>query len=241
MSLIDKFTRPNILYYPGCLTKFTLPKIHKNYQTILSKEGIDFMLLNDQEVCCGSPAKNAGDQKIFLKLAEKNLEVFTAHSIGKIITACPGCALVFRQDYPRLLGAKWKIKTFHITEIIEPKKATTKKKIEMSYHDSCHLGRGLSIYEAPRRLIESSGYQVKEMLLNREKSFCCGGGGGVKSNHSELSNQIAKDRIDQAKENGAEAICTACPMCYANLKENSAGFQVKELSELILEDDKITN
>ena len=71
------------------------------------------------------------------------------------------------------------------------------------------------------------------MELNSLKSFCCGGGGGVKSNDPELSNEIAKDRISQAKKTGADCLITACPMCYMNLKENSKEMDVKELSDIL--------
>ena len=235
MSLFKKiFKDTNTLYYPGCLTKFALQDIQKRYEKILRNEGIDFIVLKDDELCCGSPVKNAGKPEEFKKLAKKNLKVFKEHGIGKIITNCPACAVVFKKDYAEILGDKWDIEVKHITEIIKPKDKEKQNK-KVTYHDPCHLGREMGIYDQPREIICSQGLDLKEMELCRNKSYCCGGGGGVKSNFSDLSNSIAKNRIRQAKKTEAECLITSCPMCFANLKENSNGLEVKELSE-ILED-----
>jgi heterodisulfide reductase subunit D len=223
------------LYYPGCLTKFALKDIQENYKKILEKEGIDYIMLKEKEFCCGSPVKNAGAEKEFNSLVEKNLKVFKEHGVDMIISNCPACVAVFKNDYKEILGDKWDIEVKHITEIINPKgdKLPTTNQQSATYHDPCHLGRQLGVYDQPRNIIKKAGYELKEMDLSRNKSFCCGGGGGVKSNNPELSNRIAKDRIGQARKTGAKHLITSCPMCYANLKENKENIEVVEISEII--------
>ena len=192
-------------------------------------------MLGDNEVCCGSPVKNAGAEEQFKKLARKNLEIFKQHGVGRIITNCPACALVLKKDYKEVLGEQWDMEVLHFTEL-ELKKSAKKGKSDkvVTYHDPCHLGRALGIYEQPRKMIRDAGFEIDEMELSNFKSFCCGGGGGVKTNDGELSDRIAKDRIDQAKKTKAETIVTPCPMCWAHLKENSGDdIEVKELSEII--------
>jgi len=252
MSIFKKiFKDSNILYYPGCLTKFALEDIQEKYKKILEKEGIDFIMLKDEELCCGSPVKNAGEPEAFKELAEKNLQIFKSHGVGTIITNCPACAVVLKKDYAEILGEKWDIEVKHMTEIIKPidaslqlregnggKGKSEKKNKTATYHDPCHLGRAMGIYDQPREIICSQGFELKEMELCRNKSYCCGGGGGVKSNFPELANSIAKDRINQAKKTGADILITPCPMCYANLKENKGDMEVKELSEILEEDNK---
>ena len=236
MKFIKKIFQSNTLYYPGCLTKFALPEILDGYKEILDQEGIDFITLSDKELCCGSPVKNAGAEKEFEKLAQKNLEVFKQHSIGKIITNCPACAVVFKKDYQKILGNKWEIEVSHISEIIEKSLPKIKKmKGKCTYHDSCHLGRELKIYDQPRRIIEKCGWQIVEPILTRENSFCCGGGGGVNSNYQDLSEKIAQDRIDILRNTEVEMAITACPMCYLNLRNNAnEKIEIKELSQIIL-------
>lgn len=236
MSIFKKIFKGNTLYYPGCLSKFVAKELVENYRRILREAGIDFIELADTEVCCGSPALKAGYNDDFRKLAEKNLQIFKDHSVGRIITHCPTCSLIFKKHYPEVLVEKWNIEVLHTTEALaeKAKKAESKKGV-VTYHDPCHLGRQMGVYEAPRKVIKSLGYEIKEMELCREQSFCCGGGGGVHANEFELAGKIAKDRIAMAKKTGAKILVTPCPLCYLNLKNNSKDedIEVKELSELI--------
>jgi Fe-S oxidoreductase len=236
MSIFKKIFKGNTLYYPGCLSKFVAKELVENYRRILREAGFDFIELSDLEVCCGSPALKAGYNEDFRKLAEKNLQVFREHSVGKIITHCPTCSLIFKKHYPEVLGAKWDIEVQHITEALAEKAGKpVSGKSTVTYHDPCHLGRHMGVYEAPRKVIESLGYEIKEMELCRNQSFCCGGGGGVHANEFELAGKIAKDRIAMAKKTGAKVLVTPCPLCYLNLKHNSEGedIEVKELSQLM--------
>jgi Fe-S oxidoreductase len=240
MSIFKKIFKGNTLYYPGCLSKFVAKDLVENYRRILRKAGIDFIELADLEVCCGSPALKAGYFDDFKNLAEKNLKIFKEHSVGRIITNCPACFMIFKKEYPKALGDKWDIEVFHTTEILAKSKKikNLKSKIENSivtYHDPCHLGRQMGVYDPPREIIKSLGYDLKEMELNKNQSFCCGGGGGVQSNESGLASKIAKDRIAMAKKTGAKVLITPCPLCYLHLKKNAGGedVEVKELSHLL--------
>lgn len=235
MSFLDKIFGGNILYYPGCLTKFVAKDLGKKYKKILQKLGIDFIELSELELCCGSPALKAGYVKDFRNLAKKNLEIFKEHAVKKIITNCPACFMIFKKEYKKTLGDDWNIEVEHITQTINSKfnpKTLNSKKGKVTFHDPCHLGRQMGVYEEPREIIKKLGYEIEEMELNRKESFCCGGGGGVKSNEPELANRIAKDRIEQAKKTGTKILVTCCPLCYLNLKENARDIEVRELSQL---------
>lgn len=238
MSIFKKIFKGNTLYYPGCLSKFVAKELVENYRQILREAGVDFIELADLEVCCGSPALKAGYNDDFKNLAEKNLKVFKEHSVGKIITHCPACFMIFKKEYPKVLGTKWDIIVEHVTEVLNKLKVKSEKlKVGdgvVTYHDPCHLGRQMGVYGAPREMIRGLGYEIKEMELNKNQSFCCGGGGGVQSNELELANKIAKDRIAMAKKTGAKVLVTPCPLCYLHLKNNAEGegIEVQELSFL---------
>lgn len=256
-KLSEKFLGGNILYYPGCLTKFVSNDLEKNYQEILRRIGIDFIQLKDLEMCCGSPAYNAGYKKDFEDLIGRNLAVFNEHGVSKIITNCPACYKVFAIDYPEN-SKEWNIKTEHITltiwNAIKNSKIKLKRNFseEITYHDPCHLGRhvadskGIShvsepkalphskIYEEPRGILRSLGFSVREMANNRREALCCGGGGGLKSNQPEISNRIAEMRLNQAGELNVNKMITSCPLCYLHLKENSKSLEIFELSEVLI-------
>lgn len=209
--------------------------LEENYKKILNKIGVDFILLKDLEVCCGNPVLNAGHEKEARELAEKNFKLFKERGVKKIITSCPACFSMFNEKYPKLVEG-WDIKVEHATqtiaEAIKKQKITPKNiGVDLTYHDPCHLGRYSGVYEEPREILKKSG-NLKEMKLTKNYAFCCGGGSGVKSNYSELANSIAEERIGMAKETKAKVLCTSCPMCYFNLKENSKDLDVMEISQL---------
>ncbi|MEM7825326.1 MAG: (Fe-S)-binding protein [Candidatus Aenigmatarchaeota archaeon] len=239
MKIFEKLKGGNVLYYHGCLKKFVAKELGENYRKILRSIGIDFIELKDLEFCCGSPALNAGYKEDTKNLAEKNFKVFKEHSVRKIITSCPACFKVFSQDYPKILE-KWEIEVEHTTQTIA--KSVKEGKLRMNkkfnsiitYHDPCHLGRYSKIYEEPREILKFLGFKIAEMEFSREKSFCCGGGGGVVGNYPELAEEIAKDRIKQANETKAKVLVTACPLCYFHLKKVANGIEVKEISEFFV-------
>ena len=236
MPILNIFKgKGNVLFYPGCLTKHVLNAELENYKNILNRLRVDFIMLPD-ELCCGSPALNAGYETDARKLARKNMELFKQHSVKKIITNCPACFKVFSQDYGEMMP-DWDIKTEHIVFTIlnaleKGQKAIVKKNNErITYHDPCHLGRHAGIYEEPRLILELLGYEIAEMQNNRENAFCCGGGAGLKANNPELAEKVAKRVIKQAKDAGISKIITTCPLCFAHLTESSdAGIEIQEFS-----------
>ncbi|MCD6371511.1 MAG: (Fe-S)-binding protein [Candidatus Aenigmarchaeota archaeon] len=238
MRILEKILGANVLYYPGCMTKSVLPKLREVYEKLLVKCGVDFIELKN-EVCCGSPALNAGYKEIFKSLALKNLKVFKEHRVKEIITNCPACFKTFSKDYKEVEG--WNLKVFHISQILLKsmkngklnfKKISSRKKI--TFHDPCHLGRYCGIYEEPREIARMLGYEVVEMEESKELSLCCGGGGGVSSNYPELTEEISKKRIEQAKK-VALVLFTACPLCFYNLRKVSKDVRVIDIGILVAE------
>ena len=237
MGILDKILGGNTLYYPGCLTKFVAKDLGEKYRKILRKIGIDFIELKELEVCCGSPVIAAGYREEAIKLAEKNFKVFKEHSVKKIITSCPACFRMFSQEYPKLVKG-WDIEVEHTTQTIARALKQGKIKLKkvggkVTYHDPCHLGRYSGIYEEPREIIRATGLELEEMSLSREQSFCCGAGGGTKANYPELSQSIAKERIQQAKA-VSNNLVTACPLCYLNLKDAAKDeVKIMDISEIV--------
>lgn len=226
-NFIDRLLSRNILYYPGCLSKFMIEDIGQNYKAILTKLGINFIVLPDTELCCGLPALNAGYPNDFQNLVESNVKIFDKHTISKIITSCPECYYVFSNEYP--------IKVEHVTETIL--KNISKLELNdfneerVTYYDSCYLGRHSGIYDAPREILKMLNFNVVELKNNRVNSMCCGAGGGLKANAPKLAGKIAKKLLSQVK---TQKLITTCPMCYAHLKDNSEDIEIIELSQVLL-------
>lgn len=225
----------NVLYYPGCMLKNVMTEEQENYKKIFNKLGIDFVMLPNDEICCGSPVMNAGYPKDARKLAQDNFNVFQKNGIVKIITPCAGCYNMFKNEYPKLLP-KWNIQVEHATQTIleELKKRNFKSgsaKEIVSYHDPCHLGRFSGIYDEPREIIKILGGELKEMIHIRQNSLCCGAGGGMRANYSDIAKKIAKKRMSEVSPDVA-AVVTPCGLCTANLK--TADDRVMEFSGWVL-------
>jgi len=229
------------LYYPGCLTKGVLTEQFENYKEIFNRLGIDFVMLPNEEVCCGLPVFNAGYRKDVRKLAKKNFDLFKKNGIAKIITNCPSCYHTFSEIYPKLIS-EWDIEVEHATVSIL--NALRKRRIKfyggdeerelVAYHDPCHLGRYSGIYEEPREVIELLGGRILEAHINRENAYCCGGGGGVRANFPEIAKAVAKKKAHYTPEKIGKII-SPCGLCYANIKsvtERSVEFSTFVLGKL---------
>ena len=248
MGIMNWLLGGNTLYYPGCLTKSAIKDNLENYKEIFNRLGIDFIMLPNEEVCCGLPVMNAGYKKEAKNLANKNFQKFKKNGIKKIITNCPSCYHMFKEEYPKFIP-EWNIEIEHATQTIfnALKSQGFNKQINIrenvTYHDSCHLGRYCGIYEEPREVIEMLGGNIIEMKHNRKNALCCGAGAGVRANFPELAKDIAKHRLKEIPVQ-AEVIISACSLCASNLnsgidKENSlvkseefSSFVLRKLKEL---------
>ena len=222
-----------LLYFRGCTAREKLNSISKATERILKAANIKYETLDDEK-CCGSVLLRTGFLDDAIEQMNSNLKDLE----GKVIlTSCAGCYKTLKEDYKKYLGID--LKVIHISQLLEQlikeDKISLKGKenLKVTYHDSCHLGRHAGEYEAPRNVIKAISDLV-EMENIREKSRCCGSGGGVKSAYGDLSNSIADLRIKEAKGTDADLLVTACPFCKLNLNENSEDLDVLDLSEFVL-------
>lgn len=219
-----------IAYYVGCTTAYRHPEIASAVHTVLSRLGIDFTLLNGEtyEVCCGSPLIRAGFTESAKSLAEQNIKAIKESGAKTILTTCPGCARALKLDYAQLgVHLPKKVEVLHMTEFLVrhreqlapliksflPTKQTGKP-VTMTYHDPCHLGRELGIFEPPRQLLKLiPGIDLMEYLHNREYADCCGGGGALPKTFPDLAEEITRTRLADTPSPSNSYLVSACPNC----------------------------
>ncbi|VUT27752.1 MAG: (Fe-S)-binding protein [Candidatus Syntrophoarchaeum sp. GoM_oil] len=241
-----------IVYFIGCTSAYRRTELTEATVKILKASGLDVAVMRDEK-CCGSPLLRTGQVPQAVELAAHNLNALKAAGAEKVVFSCAGCYRTFMQDYPKLIGEDLNVELVHISDLIldliKDGKIKPTKEIKklVTYHDPCHIGRHLCeglldknpqcIYEQPREVIKSiPGLELVEMKRNRENAWCCGSGGGVKSAFPEFAVWTAKERIDEAKETGAEALVTSCPFCVTNLRDGAEGeMDVYDIVELIAE------
>lgn len=239
MKLFSIFSKSDVLYFPGCTTYFKFQQNYKLYQKIFSKLGIIFKI-TEKKVCSGLPALEAGYEQEARKLARRNFEIFKEEGIKSIITNSPEAYKMFLYNYPEILP-DWNISVKNLWAIILNKLKTKPKLIKykttetVTYQDSCYLGRYGGIYDEPREILKLIGYEIKELFDSKSESFCCGSCGGLPVVNAELANEIAKEKILQAKRIGVKKIIVVSMKNYELLKENAKDTEIEilELSEVL--------
>ena len=214
-----------MLYFRGCTARERETGISDATELLLKKAGVDYHIMDDEK-CCGSVLLRTGFEEEAKEQIEKNAEALKGE---KIITSCAGCYKTLKDDYEGLDVVH--ISQF-LNQLIEDGKLDfSKKDLNVTYHDSCHLGRHSGVLDEPREVIKSLANLV-EMENIREYSLCCGAGGGVKSAYPEIAGQMASARIAQARETGCGTLVTPCPFCKLNLENDD--MEVLDLTEFLV-------
>ena len=239
---------PEILFWVGCAGSFDAraQKITKAFATILHKIGIHYAILGKEEMCTGDPARRAGNEFLFQMMAYQNIQVLNTYGIKKIVTACPHCFNIFKNEYPEL-GGQYDVihHTTFLQQLIDEgrirlKDGGTFKGKRITYHDSCYLGRANGIFEAPRKILEALDADLVEMKRCGKKGFCCGAGGAQMFKEEEPGQtRVNWDRANEAIDTGSKIVAAACPFCNTMLTdgvkaaEKEAEVFVMDVAELV--------
>jgi heterodisulfide reductase subunit D len=244
---LDRKEGAETVYYAGCVGSL-YPRVYSVPQSlaqVLERSGESFTMLGGDEWCCGFPLEIAGMGHEVPALARHNVEAVRALGARRLVATCPSCYHTWAHEYPRLLDEPLGFEVLHSTELLAELVQEGKIKLnglqqKVTYHDPCDLGRTSGIYDAPRRVIGAiPGIEFVEMADNREMSLCCGGGGDAEMADAELTAAVARRRIQQAQETGAQVVVSACQQCVRTLTEsarkNKIRMKAMDISELVLQ------
>jgi Fe-S oxidoreductase len=220
-------------------------KTAKSVARLLAHAGVSFGVIGNEEGCCGESMRKLGDEELFQKLANSNIELFNGKGVKKIITTSPHCLWTFKNEYPEL-GGQWEVT--HYTSLLSQLQKEGKLSFSKSagkkiaFHDPCYLGRHSQVFDAPRQLL-SSIPQVDIVELGRagQMSLCCAGGGGRIWAEVPMGERFGELRIKDAVQMGAKALATACPYCVnmltdaCNSLDQQESLEVLELSQILAE------
>jgi len=239
---------PDVLFWVGCAGSFDqrAQRITKAFSTILDKVGVNYAILGKEEMCTGDPARRAGNEFMFQMMAYQNIQLLNTYNIRNIVTACPHCFNILKNEYP-VLGGNYEVvhhSTF-LQKLIDDGKIKLKeggdfKGKKITYHDSCYLGRANNIYEAPRKVLEALDADLIEMKRCKSNGLCCGAGGAQMWKEEEKGNlRINNERTKEALGTGANVIAAACPFCNTmltdgvKLNEKEETVKVMDIAEIV--------
>ncbi len=188
---------------------------------VMNHLGATFGVLR-KERCTGDPVRRLGNDLLFQQLAEANLETLAQNNVKKLISICPHCVRTIQEDWkeygtPPAVEHHSEFLARHIDRLpLVPILGRGKEKIV--FHDPCYLGRYRNVYDEPRTVVSSAG-QLVEAPRHRERSFCCGAGGGLTFLGEEKGERISHVRAAELAATGAQTIAAACPFCNSMFRD----------------------
>lgn len=208
---------------------------------VLQGAGLDVGILGDEETCTGDPARRMGNEYLFQEFAKQNIEVLGRYGVTKIVTSCPHCYNTFKHEYPAM-GGRYEVwhHTQLLARLVEEGRVSPRGEVAatITFHDPCYLGRHNDEYAAPRRVLAAlPGALPVEMAQARERSFCCGAGGGLYWMEDRVGERVSHVRTRQAAATGAGIVATACPFCMLMLEDGAtateSAVRPKDVAELL--------
>jgi len=234
------------LYWPGCVSSLypSSYSVPQNFSKLLNKAGLDWTISGDKENCCSYPLFIGGMAEKAAGIIKQNTNEIKTSGAEFLVTTCPSCYHMWKIIYPQIIKDFPEINILHGTQLIANlvmEKAFQFKETNciVTYHDPCDLGRKSRIYDEPREILSAiPGVKFAEMKFNREKAFCCGGGGNIEMNDPALGSKVAQQRISQALETKADTIVTSCQQCRRTLsgaaRQMRARIKVLDINEFLI-------
>ena len=241
VPVIEAAKKVDYLYYVGCAGSYDAAnqKVVKDTVMLLKKAGVSFAVMGKTEKCNGDPVRRFGDEYSFYEIAIENIANMRQYQFDKVVTHCPHCLHTIGKEYGKFEDGDFP--TIHHTELlaelVKDGKITPAKKVDQDYtfHDPCYLGRHHGEYNAPRSILEAiPGVSVNEMEKSKDKSLCCGMGGGNMWYEIDEGTDPVLNRLEHIAETKAPKLATACSYCMINF--NSSKSNLKETEELEVQD-----
>ena len=242
-----------ILYWIGCAASYDrrAQRVARSMVKLLNVAKVNFAILGKEEKCTGDSARRLGDEFLFQELAEANIATLSKYNVRKIVAHCPHCVNALINDYSQF-GGQYEV--VHHTQFLATLLREGRLKVDgelpeslqgaVTYHDPCYLARVNGIHAEPREVLQAALAQraegaLKEMPRCREKTSCCGAGGGRMWMEEQPQQRVSTLRAAEALATGAETVAVGCPFCLTMLTDgvaaNESKARVLDVAEILTE------
>jgi Fe-S oxidoreductase len=254
LGALDEGAEIDVLFWVGCMGSFDArnKKVVQGLAMVLEEAGLNWGILGPEETCTGDPVRRIGNEYLYQMLAQQNIETINGYKeslkLKKIVTACPHCFNTIKNEYPQF-GGHFEVvhHTQLVAQLVEEGRLKLSEEMDIkkiTYHDPCYLGRYNDVYEAPRFVLNQLGSGLKkvelvEMPRHKDKSFCCGGGGGRAWMEEHIGTRVNQTRVQEAADTGAEVVAAGCPFCITMFEDGIKGkglegqLKVMDITELV--------
>ena len=244
-EMADEPGEIDVLYWVGCAGSFDErnKKVSMALVKIMRAAGLKFAILGKEEGCSGDPARRIGNEFLYQVLAQQNVETMNRYNVKRVVAACPHCFNTIKNEYPQF-GGDYIVQ--HHSQLIQDLMKEGKIQVkfgqakDVTYHDSCYLGRYNDIYEQPREVLAATGVELEEMDMSRERGRCCGAGGGrmwMEEHGVKVNDMRLDDALRLPKK--PKMIASACPFCLTMMsdavgrKDLAGEIDTRDIAEIV--------
>lgn len=220
-------SKGRVAFFTGCTLNYIYPSAGEAVVSILTSNGWD-VIIPEGQCCCGTPAFTTGDLDSGVVLAEQNIKALAEAGADYIVTACGTCGAALQHEYGQLLSGtssmeEWNLIAGKVLDISQfvlrhcELKQMGSLPIKVTYHDPCHLVRGMNVSAEPRQILKAiPGLEYTEM---NDANRCCGAGGSFSASYYELARQINDKKINNAEDTGMNYLVTGCSSCRMHITD----------------------
>jgi Fe-S oxidoreductase len=238
--------KTDVLFWVGCAGAYDARyrKVSEAFARLLKLAGVDFAILGMEEKCNGDAARRMGNEYLAQMLISENIATLARYQFNRIAVTCPHCLHSLGKEY-RQFGGTYDV--VHHSVLLRELVASGRLKlsrgtdVRVTFHDPCYLGRYGMEYGAPRAILDAlAGVERLEMKRTKDRSFCCGAGGGRMWMEETEGKRINVERTEEALSLQPDVIGTGCPFCLTMLSDGlkTKGVEhvkVRDIAELLLE------
>jgi Fe-S oxidoreductase len=243
---VEKPEALDVLYWVGCAGSYDErnQRVSRAFASLMKQAGVRFAILGKEETCTGDPARRLGNEYLYSTVAATNVETLNRYKPRRIVTQCPHCFHNLKNEYPDF-GLE-QVEVAHeaefIDELIRAGRLKPSKELpqRLTYHDPCYMARHNRKWDSARSALGAiPGAQVNDVHLCKNRTFCCGAGGGCFWKEEREGSRINHMRFDQLSEANPETLAVGCPFCMTQMEDAMKArsmeekMRVRDISELI--------
>jgi Fe-S oxidoreductase len=238
----------DVMYWVGCAGSYDErnQRVSRAFAGVMKQAGVRFAMLGKEETCTGDPARRLGNEYLYATMAAQNLETLNRYRPRRIVTQCPHCYHNLKKEYPDFGEANYEVvhEAEFIDELIKAGRLRPRKEINrrVTYHDPCFMARHDRKWNSARQALSAiPGAEVTDVDQSKNRTYCCGAGGGCMWKEEVGHQRINAARFDQLTAAKPETVATGCPFCMTMMtdamkaKSLEDTMEVRDLAELVAE------